>query len=250
MNVDLLMKINYKFILSLPFFIFAQEETKLLMVLTNTAIDDKGQSTGFWFSELTHFYHVFDGTEFHIDFVSPKGGNAPIDPTSIENLDEISLQYYEDTNFKKSLTNTNSPSEINVKDYSVIYFVGGHGAMWDFSDDSLLQKITTQIYENNGIASAVCHGTAGLLNTKLSNGNYLIQNKEITGFSNIEESIVGKTNSVPFLLQDKIENRNGNYNKNFIPFTSNVVIDGRIITGQNPNSTTEVAKAILDYLNR
>jgi putative intracellular protease/amidase len=107
-----------------------------------------------------------------------------------------------------------------------------------------------QIYENNGIASAVCHGTAGLLNTKLSNGNYLIQNKEITGFSNIEESIVGKTNSMPFLLQDKIENRNGNYNKNFIPFTSNVVIDGRIITGQNPNSTTEVAKAILDYLNR
>ena len=150
----------------------------------------------------------------------------------------------------KKLNNTLPVNGININEYSVIYFVGGHGAMWDFADNTQLQKITAQIYENNGIVSAVCHGTAGLLNTKLSDGNYLIHKKNITGFSNIEEGIVGKKKVVPFLLQDEIEYRNAHYKKNFLPFTSNIVIDGRIMTGQNPNSTTELAKSILDYLNK
>ena len=229
---------------------FAQSETKILTVLTNCGLDNNKDSTGFWFNELTHFYHIFEDTKYQIDFVSVNGGAVPIDPASIISIDDVSKQYVNNPNFMKKLNNTLPVNGININEYSVIYFVGGHGAMWDFADNTQLQKITAQIYENNGIVSAVCHGTAGLLNTKLSDGNYLIHKKNITGFSNIEEGIVGKKNVVPFLLQDEIENRNAHYKKNFLPFTSNIVIDGRIMTGQNPNSTTELAKSILDYLNK
>lgn len=238
------------FIVILPVFILAQSDTKILTVLTNYGLDNNQDSTGFWFSELTHFYHVFDGSEYQIDFVSVNGGAVPIDPSSLISIDDVSKQYINNPDFMKKLNDTLPVNGININEYSVIYFVGGHGAMWDFTDNSQLQNITAKIYENNGIVSAVCHGTAGLLNTKLSNGNYLINKKNITGFSNIEEGIVGKKKTVPFLLQDKIESRNAQFKKNFLPFTSNVVIDGRIMTGQNPNSTTELAKSILDYLNK
>jgi len=238
------------FIILIPCFLFTQPMTKLLVVITNTKIDNNNQKTGFWFSELTHFLDVFKDTNYKVDFISPNGGNVSIDPTSIESLDEVSKNYLNDNLFMKSLKNTKSPLNIEINKFSVIYFVGGHGAMWDFPENIQLQKITAQLYENNGIVSAVCHGTAGLLNVKLSDGNHLIKNKKITGFSNFEEKIVGKTKSVPFLLQDKIEFINANYKKNLIPFTSNIVIDGRILTGQNPNSTTDLANAILDLLNK
>ena len=239
-----------QYFLILPIFLFANSNPEILAVLTNHQIDNNGNSTGLWFSELTHFYHIFEDTEYSVDFVSPKGGNVPIDPASLTNLDEISLDYHNNSNFMERLKKTPSVNDINVKDYIAIYFAGGHGAMWDFSKNTELEDITREIYEKKGIVSAVCHGTAGLLNTKLSNGKYLIDDKNITGFSNIEESIAGKKSSVPFFLEDAIEDRNANYDKNLIPFTSNVVIDGRIFTGQNPNSTRELAEAILNYLKK
>jgi putative intracellular protease/amidase len=229
--------------------IFTQSEPKILIVITNTEIDNQGHNTGFWFSELTHFIDVFKNTNYQFEFISPNGGNVPIDLTSLESLDIVSKNYYKDNDFLELLKNTKRPIEIDINEFSVIYYVGGHGAMWDFPNNNQLQKITTQIYENNGIVSAVCHGTAGLLNVKLSNGKYLIDNKKVTGFSNFEETIVGKSKSIPFLLQDQIEIQNANYDKNLIPFTSNIIIDRRIITGQNPNSTTDLAKAILNWLN-
>ena len=126
---------------------FAQIDSKLLAVLTNHEIDDNGKSTGLWFSELTHFYNVFEDTKYSIDFVSPKGGNVPIDPASLSDLDEVSKKYYNDLKFMGRINNTLSASDIKFEDYAVIYFAGGHGAMWDFTENISLQELTTQIYE-------------------------------------------------------------------------------------------------------
>jgi putative intracellular protease/amidase len=227
---------------------FMSISQRALAVLTNHCdYPTKAHKTGLWLSELTHFCEIIARKGINIDFMSPKGGAVPIDQKSLNLKDTTNRRYYEDAAFRQKLENTHSPSQIDATKYQIIYFAGGHGTMWDFPNDTNLQNITRQIYENGGIVSAVCHGVAGLLNTTLSDGTLLIEGRRITGFSNIEERLAGLTNEVPFLLQEQLASK-ADYHKVWVPFMPYIKVSERLVTGQNPASTRKVARKILEEL--
>ena len=120
--------------------------------------------------------------------------------------------------------------------------------MWDFPENTDLQRITREIYENNGTVTAVCHGVCGLLNVKLSDGSLLIKDKYLTGFSNMEETLMSFVSEVPFYLEDKLKENGAHYTKSIIPFIEFIELDERLITGQNPNSARKVASKALEEL--
>lgn len=224
---------------------------KILVVVTN---EDKyktnGDNTGLWLGELTHFYDVMSKASVEMDIVSVNGGEIPLDPLSVSAniLDDLTKSYYENEEFMKLLNNTRKVEDVNAENYSAIYFTGGHGTMWDFPNSQRLQDLSSAIYENDGIVSAVCHGVGGLLNIKLSDGKLLIEDKNVTGYSNEEEKLANALEKIPFRLEDELISRGAKYSKAQNAFTSYVVKDGRLITGQNPQSTKEVAENVLEAL--
>jgi len=222
---------------------------KALMVVTSFGLyPGTKQATGLWFAEATHFYHEMKKAGWEVDIVSPKGGFTPIDPSSLGDdfsKDEVQTQCYTDQEFRSKLGNPLTPEKVNPANYSVIYYAGGHGTVWDFPDNPKLQEIASKIYEQGGIVSSVCHGSAGLLNVKLSNGTLLIKDKQVTGFSNEEEKLVNKDTIVPFLTEDMLLKRGAKY-MHGPPFGAFVVADARVVTGQNPGSSLAVAKKCLE----
>jgi putative intracellular protease/amidase len=222
---------------------------KILIVCTNhDAYPTKSGKTGLWLSELTHFYDVMVKRRILIDIISPKGGLIPIDERSIDLKDEINQKYMEDPVFISKITHSVHPSEIHAEDYRLIYFAGGHGALWDIPDNAELQEITRIIYENNGTVTAVSHGTGSLLNVKLSDGSLLIRDKYLTGFSNMEETLLSFVSEVPFNLEDRLKEQGAHYTKAMIPFIEFIELDERLITGQNPGSARKVASKALEEL--
>lgn len=222
---------------------------KVLIVCTNyDTYPTKTGKTGLWLSELTHFYDAMIRRKIIVDIVSPAGGKIPVDERSMDLKDDINLKYLEDATFQAKFTASLLPSQIDPKEYRLIYFAGGHGAMWDFPDNTDLQRITREIYENNGTVTAVCHGVCGLLNVKLSDGSLLIKDKYLTGFSNMEETLMSFVSEVPFYLEDKLKENGAHYTKSIIPFIEFIELDERLITGQNPNSARKVASKALEEL--
>jgi len=221
---------------------------KALIIVTNQdKFESTKEPTGLWFSELVHFYNTIQDVGIKIDIASILGGAVPIDPKSISErtLDTITKKYYEDNNFMTELNNSRKLGEVNPNEYNIIYFTGGHGTMWDFPNSSEIQKISQIIYENGGIISAVCHGVGALLNMKDKNGELLIKDKKVTGYSNNEEKLANAMDKIPFQLEVALKDAGADYKKAILPFTSFTRVDGRIITGQNPQSTKEVAEKTL-----
>lgn len=222
---------------------------KVLIVLTNiekySGID---RPTGLWLSELTHFYDVLVKNNISADFVSPNGGYVPVEPQSISNMDAIDWTYYQDEDFRnRALGKTLHPTEINVDDYSAIYYAGGHGTMWDFPGSVDLGKIGSAIYQNNGIVSAVCHGVVGLLPITDAEGQTILAGRTVTGFSNEEEAANGTTTEVPFLTEDALKEKGANYQAG-AAFTDVVHVDGRLLTGQNPQSAHSLGIKVVEVL--
>src|SRR5690606_8018677 len=172
---------------------------------------------------------------YEVTIASPNGGNVPIDPESLKHftLDKISKQYWNEPSFRELLKNSKSLVEVSEQQFDCVYLAGGHGTMYDFPNDSTLQNIVREHYETGKIVSAVCHGVGGLLNVKLSNDEYLIKDKTITGFNWFEESLAKRKKEVPFNLEAELKQRTSNYKEAFIPMSSKVVVDGNLITGQN-----------------
>lgn len=225
--------------------------TKILIIVTNIGLYDSGKlETGLWLSELTHLYHEAKQKGYEVTIASPKGGNVPIDPESLKRftLDNISKKYWADPAFKELLAHSRSLSEVADQKFDLVYLAGGHGTMYDFPDDPLMQAIIRNHYESGKLVAAICHGVGGLLNVKLSDGQYLIKNKTITGFNWFEESLANRKKEVPFNLEASLKERGSDYTKAFIPMTSKVVTDGNLITGQNPFSSKEMAKVVMRKL--
>lgn len=223
-----------------------KEMKKILFIVTSH--DEKGstgEKTGFYLGEASHPWEVLDEAGYEIDFASPKGGKAPIDGFDL--TDTVNKKFWENGDIRRKIENTLKPEQINPKEYAAILYVGGHGAMWDFADNEELAKIATKIYENNGIVSAVCHGPAGLVNIKLSNGKYLVDGKKVNAFTNEEEEAVKLTNIVPFLLENKLKERGAIFEKSGL-WQKHVVSDQRLVTGQNPQSAKAVGEAVLELL--
>lgn len=227
---------------------------KALIVVTNHSDfkHNKAAPTGLWLSELTHFYDEFEGAGYAMDIVSPTGGKIPIDSRSLGRfvLDKATKARYQDTKFMSLIENTASLIDIDWRDYDILYIAGGHGAMWDFIDNNELHSIIREIYESGKPIAAVCHGVAALQNAKLSNEEYLIKGKKGTGFPYFDEAIAGVKSLVPYNLEKTLTQRGMIYSKAFLPLMNHSVVDGLLITGQNPNSTKSTARKALAVLHQ
>lgn len=220
---------------------------KVLIVLTSRdTLGETGKETGFYLPEVTHPLDVFTRSGLAVDFVSPKGGKAPM--VGIDLADPINKAFLENSELVSRVENTLNPGQIDPAEYSAIFYAGGHGTMWDFPDDARLAGIAAAIYEAGGIVGAVCHGPAALVNIKLSNGEYLVANKTVSAFTNEEEAAVGLTEIVPFLLESKLIERGANFTK-VSNFQVSVVESDRLVTGQNPASAAGVGEQIVKLLN-
>lgn len=222
-------------------------------MVTNVSLYASGHfKTGLWLSELTHIYHAAKEKGYDITIASPQGGNVPIDPESLQyfTLDKVSATYWNDISFRELLNNSHHVSEVTDEQYDLVYLAGGHGTMYDFPDDVLMQSVIRKQYESGKMVGAICHGVGGLLNVKLSNGEYLIKGKAMTGFDWFEETLARRKKEVPFNLEAAIKERGADLKKAFIPMTSHVVVDGNLITGQNPFSSKEMAKVVIEQLEK
>lgn len=220
---------------------------KILFVVTSHGeLGNTGKRTGYFLSEVTHPYSVLS-PEFDIDIVSPQGGEPPVDGFDLS--DPINKKYWEDPEWQYKMQNTMTPDDVDSSQYVAIFYAGGHGAMWDFPDNTKLARIAKDIYENGGYVAAVCHGPAGLLPIKLENGHYLIEGKKLDSFTNDEEKAHGTAKVVPFMLETALVEEGATFD-NGPMWSDHVVVDGRLITGQNPFSALSLGKKLLETLRR
>lgn len=229
------------------------EHPKVLFVVTSHGkMGDTGKPTGWYLPEFAHPYEVLS-SQCEIIVASPNGGEAPLDPSSVEAFKEDAVSSKFLKHNEKLWKNTHKLSEFSgrAKEFEAIFFVGGHGPMWDLATDPISHKLIFEFYENNKIISAVCHGPAALVNVKVSTKQYLLEGQKVTGFSNTEEDAVGLSSVVPFKLEDALNAASGgHYVKANQDWGEKVVVSrgGRLITGQNPASATGVGQAIYDAI--
>jgi len=202
--------------------------------------------TGWYLPEVAHPYHAFEKAGITMVIASPKGGLAPMDVGSGEAFkeDPICAQVLQDKHFQKQIANTEPIKDIDISQFKAIFFAGGHGPMWDCDEDAALMEATKVLYEAGGVVSAVCHGTAGLVNVKLSNGDYLVRGRKVTCFTNAEEHAVQLMEWMPFELETKLTSHRAQFVDGGM-WQENVVEDGCIITGQNPQSANKLAEAVV-----
>jgi putative intracellular protease/amidase len=227
-----------------------QKHKALIVVTSISKYAKENIATGLWLGEAVHFYDKLVKAGWHVDFVSPKGGYTPIDPNSLkpEIMTEVDWHYYTDHKFLNLLGHTHKPSEIKADDYQCIYYAGGHGVIWDFPENQELQQIASHIYGKGGVVASVCHGAVGLFNIKDKDGNLIIKDKKLTGFSNEEEKLAGLDSHVPFLTETELVGKGANYVKAEKPFTEFAVEDKHIVTGQNPQSGGACGALVLQLI--
>lgn len=225
----------------------AKPEVKpaLFVVTSNRVKGKSGIPTGFWLAELTHPFAKLQDAGISVELASIKGGRPPIDGFDLS--DSVNARFWADESFQVALAQTLSLSDVNPSRYSAIFYAGGHGTMWDFADNTAVQQVTREIYEAGGAVSAVCHGPAALVNVKLSDGSYLVSGKRLAAFTNQEEEDIQSTNIVPYLLADALI-AHGALHQPAPNWTNNVVVDGRLITGQNPQSAAAVGEELVKLL--
>lgn len=221
---------------------------KILIALTShSELGNTGRKTGFYLPEAAHPYAVFTQAGYTVDFVSPLGGEPPVDGVDLN--DPLQRAFWEDADVRAKLQNTLRPANVNPADYAAIFYAGGHGTMWDFPDNAELAAIAADIYEQEGVVAAVCHGPSALVNIKLSDGSYLVAGKTVSTFTNEEEAAVGLTEVVPFLLESRLRERGAQITK--APnFAAHTAVSDRLLTGQNPASATPLAEQVLAVLQQ
>ena len=220
------------------------------MVLTShSELGNTGKKTGFWIEEFASPYYVFLDAGASITIASPKGGQPPIDPSSDtpENQTPAVIRFKADKSLQKILAETQLLSTVSSDDYDAVFYPGGHGPLWDLTNDADSISLIEEFWNSKKSIAAVCHAPAVLLNVKDDAGNHLVKGKNITGFTNSEEAAVELTEVVPFLLENELKNKGGIYSKKD-DWASYVVKDGMLITGQNPASSEAAAKELLNML--
>lgn len=226
---------------------------KILIVVTGTAEYPHGNlKTGLWLSEFTHIYHRAKERGYEISVANPQGDGTPVNPVSLKPilLDKLSAAYWESPVFRDMLRHPQSLHDVSDGLFDCVYLAGGHGSMFDFPDNPVLQAIIRRHFETGRTVCAICHGVCGLLNVRLSGGEYLVKDKKITGYSWFEESLARREKVVPFNLEAALKHHGADYRKALVPMTSKVVLDGNLITGQNPFSSKETAEAVIRHLDK
>ena len=223
----------------------------ILIVLTShNELGDTGEKTGFWLEELASpFYRLKDAGAL-VTLASPLGGQPPLDPKSHEPdfQTDDTRRFDGDSVAQNQLANTVKLNAMKVEEFDAVFYPGGHGPLWDLYDDKdSIALIEAFIAEGKPVAT-VCHAPAVLLQAKDQNGDPLVKGKKVTGFSNTEEAAVDLTNVVPYLVEDQLVELGGYYQKTE-DWNSFAIVDGLIITGQNPASSSAVAEALINMLN-
>ena len=217
----------------------------LCVVTSNQVKGETGIPTGFWLAELTHALAKLQEAGIGVELASIKGGRPPIDGFDLS--DPVNARFWADEGFRVALDQTLRLDDVNPSRYCAVFYAGGHGTMWDFADNSAVQRVNREIYEAGGVVSAVCHGPAALVNVKLNDGSYLVSGKRIAAFTNAEEEDIQSTKIVPYLLADALM-AHGALHQPAPNWTANVVVDGRLVTGQNPQSAAGVGEALVKIL--
>jgi putative intracellular protease/amidase len=219
------------------------------MVLTShDRLGNTGRKTGFWLEELAAPYYAFKDAGAEVTLASPKGGQPPIDPKSDlpENQTPAQARFKKDKEAQRALAQTVRLADVRAEDYDTVFYPGGHGPMWDLADDPVSIALIESFYDAGKPVAAVCHAPAVLHRVRYK-GESIVKGKRVTGFANTEEEAVQLTKVVPFLVEDELKRLGGRYEKG-PDWQSFVVVDGRLITGQNPASSSEGARALLKLL--
>jgi putative intracellular protease/amidase len=222
---------------------------KIVMVLTShDQLGDTGRKTGFWLEEFAAPYFVFRDAGVELTLASPNGGQPPVDPKSDvpENQTPAMARFKEDKAAQKALSQTVKLADVKAEDFDTIFYVGGHGPMWDLAESSVSIALLESFYNSGKPIALVCHSPGALRHVTFK-GAPLVKGKRVTGFTNGEEAAVQLTKVVPFLVEDELTRLGAHFEKvpDWQPFS---IVDGRLVTGQNPASSTSAAKALLNLL--
>ena len=222
----------------------------LLMILTSQAhLGTTGKRTGFWLEEFAAPYYVFLDAGAEITLASPAGGQPPIDPQSdVPDVQTVATERFKkDDAAQRALGHTTKLADIDVDGFDVVFFPGGHGPLWDLAENADSQRIIERFIEQDRPLAAVCHAPAIFKHTKGADGKSVISGRRVTGFTNSEEEWVGLTKVVPFLIEDMLKANGGLFEKG-PDWYSYVVVDGKLVTGQNPASSEAAAKELIKLI--
>lgn len=223
---------------------------KILIVLTShDQLGETGKKTGFWLEELAAPYYTFIDAGADVTLASPAGGQPPLDPKSNEPdaQTETTKRFEADEVAMQALANTHKLSEVLNQDFDAVFYPGGHGPLWDLANDQNSISLIEQTLQANKPVALVCHAPGVLRDVKNAEGRPIVEGKSVTGFSNTEEDGVGLTDVVPFLVEDTLKEKGGQYSK-AEDWQVHVQQDGLLITGQNPASSAATAEALLKLL--
>lgn len=223
---------------------------KILVVLTShDKLGDTGKKTGFWLEELASPYYQFKDSGAELTLASPRGGLPPLDPKSSAPVSQTDAtrRFAADATAMAALANTQKLSEVVIADFEAVFYAGGHGPLWDLAEDPCSINLIEDAIAAGKPVAAVCHAPGVFLHALNADSTALVNGKNVTGFTNSEEAAAGLTDVVPFLVEDVLKAKGGNYSKkgDWEPY---VVRDGLLITGQNPASSELVAKELLGLL--
>ena len=220
------------------------------MILTShDEMENTDSKTGLWIGEFTDPYYEFADNGYDVTLVSPKGGEPPIDPLSktTENITASNRRFQDDEVAQQKFSNTLKLEEVNAADFDSVFFPGGHGPLWDLATNERSGRIILDFLASNKPVAAVCHGPAALLKAaELQPG--LLNGKKITGFTNTEEALVFRSDNIPYKLETRLKEHGADFHSALVPFTSHVEVEGLLITGQNPSSAGQTAKALIKVL--
>ena len=228
----------------------AEPKSVLIVLTSNAELGETGKTTGFWAEEFSTPYYALRDAGLDVTVVSAEGGATTIDPGSLSergrNADSVE-RLLDDESVMALLQDTRPVSAVDAVDFDAIFLPGGHGTMWDFPDNAALSDRIARIWACGGAVAAVCHGPAGLVNVRLDGGAALVDGKKLTAFTDSEEEAVGLTDAVPFLLESRLRELGGQF-KAAEDFKPHVVVDGRLVTGQNPASSADTAARLVEVL--
>ncbi|WP_295422094.1 type 1 glutamine amidotransferase domain-containing protein [Sulfurovum sp.] len=210
----------------------------ILIIVTGSSSMKSGDKTGVWLEEFAVPYLKFRQEGFKVTVATIHGGNVPIDPSSLENAKP------EWKDAMEALKNAQKLSTVDTSKYQAVYMPGGHGAMFDLADNEIVKQTLAKFADANKTVSAVCHGPASLVDVKLKNGKYLVEGKQVTSFTNNEEDEVNMSVKMPFMLESKLKEQGALFHAKG-NWADNVVVDGKLITGQNPSASASIADAII-----
>ena len=222
----------------------------ILMVLTShDKLGDTGKKTGFWLEELAGPYYAMTDAGVSVTLVSPRGGQPPLDPKSDESDAQTAntKRFKADPAAQAALASTGKLSEVDASGFDAVFYPGGHGPLWDLAEDKVSIALIETMYAAGKPIATVCHAPGVLRHARTKDGAPLVKGKKVTGFTNTEEEAVGLTKVVPFLVEDMLKSNGGVYSKG-ADWQSYVLTDGKLVTGQNPASSEDAAKALLKLL--